>query len=206
MHLIGNSVSGERYRTTMVLLLYAPATKWGGAYSFTLVRTYVRLSHFLVLFLSPQLLLKYLMQGLETGNTVQTCIGHVHKGNRILIQIIIAELHPLVWLTYFGPYHTVVLFLSLHLLQQYLMQGFEACNTVQTYIEHMHKGNIVLIQDIIAELCLPEWDTYFDHITVWFSLYLRNSYSIWCRDLKLATHFRHAFGICIEETEFWSRS
>ena len=28
-------------------VFYAPATKWGGAYRFTLVRTYVRLSHLL---------------------------------------------------------------------------------------------------------------------------------------------------------------
>ena len=50
-------------------VFYAPAMKWGGAYSFTLVRTYVHTyvrRTFLVLFLSPQLLLKYLMQGLET--------------------------------------------------------------------------------------------------------------------------------------------
>ena len=34
-----------------------------------------------ILFVSPQLLLQYLMQGLETCYTVQTCIGHVHEGN-----------------------------------------------------------------------------------------------------------------------------
>ena len=34
--------------------LYASATKWGGAYSFTLVRIYVSLSHFIALFLFPQ--------------------------------------------------------------------------------------------------------------------------------------------------------
>ena len=30
----------------------------------------------------------------ESCNTVQTCIEYVHKGNIILIQIIIAELYP----------------------------------------------------------------------------------------------------------------
>ena len=34
--------------------LYASATKWGGAYSFTLIRIYVSLSHFIALFLSRQ--------------------------------------------------------------------------------------------------------------------------------------------------------
>ena len=42
-----------------------------------------------VLFVSPQLPLKYLMQGFETCYTVQTCIWYVHKRNRI------AELCPL---------------------------------------------------------------------------------------------------------------
>ena len=59
-------------------------------YSFTLVRIYVK-SHFAVLFLSLQLLLQYLMQGLDTCNTVKTCIGHVHKGNGIWILVIIAK-------------------------------------------------------------------------------------------------------------------
>ena len=47
------------------LSFICPATKWGGAYSFALVGTYVlssvHLSHFVVLFLSPKLLLQYLM-------------------------------------------------------------------------------------------------------------------------------------------------
>ena len=43
----------------------------------------------LVMFLSP-----YLMQGFETCNTVQTCVGHMYKGNRILIQVIIGKLSP----------------------------------------------------------------------------------------------------------------
>ena len=127
-------------------VFYVPATKWGGAYSFTLVRTYVHPSNILVLFLSPQLILKYLMQGLETWKTVQICIGHMHKGIKILIQVIIAELHPLEWLTYFGPYHTVVLFLSPQHLLKYLMQGLETWNTVRIGIGHMHKGNRILIR------------------------------------------------------------
>ena len=32
-----------------------------------------------------------------TWNTVQTCIGHVHKGNRILIQIIIVSVFALLF-------------------------------------------------------------------------------------------------------------
>ena len=67
------------------------------------------MSHFLELFLSLQLLLQYLMQGFEMCNTVQICIEHVHKGNRILIQAIIAELYPLERYAYFGPYYTLVL-------------------------------------------------------------------------------------------------
>ena len=47
-----------------------------------------------LLILTPQLLLQYLMQGSETCYTVQTCIGHAHKGSGILIQVIIAELYP----------------------------------------------------------------------------------------------------------------
>ena len=47
------------------------------------------------MFVSPQLLLQYLMQGFETCYTVQTCIGHGHEGNVTLIQVIIAELRPL---------------------------------------------------------------------------------------------------------------
>ena len=49
------------------------------------VRLSICLSHFVVLFLSPQLLLQYLTQGIETCNIAQTCIEHVHKGNRTLI-------------------------------------------------------------------------------------------------------------------------
>ena len=50
---------------------------------------------FVVVFSSPQFLLQYLMQGLKLQNilhVVQTYIEHVHKENRILIQVIIAEL------------------------------------------------------------------------------------------------------------------
>ena len=45
----------------------------------------------MIQFVSQQLLL-YLMQGFETCYTVQTCIWHMLKGNRILIQVKIAEL------------------------------------------------------------------------------------------------------------------
>ena len=48
-------------------------------------------------------------------------VMNVQKGNTILIQIIIAELCPLDWHTYFGPHHTVELLLSPHLLLLYLM-------------------------------------------------------------------------------------
>ena len=37
--------------------------------------------HFVVLFLSPQLLLQYLMQRFETCNTAQVCTEHEHNGN-----------------------------------------------------------------------------------------------------------------------------
>ena len=47
------------------------------------------------MFLSPKLLLQYVMQAFENSNIVQTCIEHVPRGNRILIQAIIAELCPL---------------------------------------------------------------------------------------------------------------
>ena len=35
------------------------------------------------------------MQAFENSNIVQTCIEHVPRGNRIMIQVIIAELCPL---------------------------------------------------------------------------------------------------------------
>ena len=35
------------------------------------------------------------MQGFETCNTVYICIEHVHKGNRCLIKVIIADSIPL---------------------------------------------------------------------------------------------------------------
>ena len=38
---------------------------------------YIYTSPFIILFLSPQLLLQYVMQGFETRNTVQKCIEHV---------------------------------------------------------------------------------------------------------------------------------
>ena len=48
-----------------------------------------------VLFLSPQLLLQYLMQGFETCYVVQTRIGHVHEGYRSLIPVSNGELFSL---------------------------------------------------------------------------------------------------------------
>ena len=59
------------------------------------VRLSFRPSSFVVVFSSPQLLLKYLMQGFETFNTAQTCIEHVHKGNRVLIQSLLQNYVPL---------------------------------------------------------------------------------------------------------------
>ena len=61
----------------------------------TSVRPSISPSHFVVVFLSLQLLLQNLMKGFETCNTVQICIERVHKRNRVLIQVIIAELCPL---------------------------------------------------------------------------------------------------------------
>ena len=39
--------------------------------------------HTVVLFMSPQLLLQYLMQRFKTCYTVQTCTGHVREGSEI---------------------------------------------------------------------------------------------------------------------------
>ena len=61
------------------------------------------------------------------------------------------------------PTHFVVLFLAL-LLVEYLMLGFETCNTFQTCIEHAHKGNNILLQLILKELCPLEGYAHFDHI------------------------------------------
>ena len=111
------------------------------------------------------------------------------------------------WMTsIFWPYNTVVLFVSPQLLLQYLMQGFESCNTVQPCIEHVHKGNRIWIRSCFAQLCTLEY-TYFDHITLYYGSWVRNSsYSIWCGNLKLATQFRHALSMCMKKIEFWSRS
>ena len=51
-----------------------PTTKWGGGH----IVLHITLCS---LFLTPQLLLQYLMQGFEACITVQTCTEHVHKGN-----------------------------------------------------------------------------------------------------------------------------
>lgn len=48
--------------------------------SVTLWCSHVRSSNFVVLFMSLQLLLQYLMLGCETCDTVQICIELVHKG------------------------------------------------------------------------------------------------------------------------------
>ena len=66
-------------------------------------------SHFVALLVSVLLLLQYLMQGFEIRNMVQICIEHRHKGNRISIPIIIAELCPLKWhLTIFCALYVAV--------------------------------------------------------------------------------------------------
>ena len=75
--------------------------KWGRAHSFAFVHAYVSMSHFVVLFMSGQLLLHYLMQEFETCNTVHSYIEHVYKGNRILVRVIIAALYPIKGHTYF---------------------------------------------------------------------------------------------------------
>ena len=61
------------------------------------VPTYENTSHYLGLFFLQQLLLQFLMQGFVTCTTVQICIGHVNKENRISILVTAAELCPLEW-------------------------------------------------------------------------------------------------------------
>ena len=39
--------------------------------------------------------MQYLIQGFETCKTVYICIEHVHKGNRSLVKVIIADSIPL---------------------------------------------------------------------------------------------------------------
>ena len=65
------------------------------------LKSYLHALCMAVLFLSPELLLKYSRQGFETCNTVKTCIKCVHKGHVILIQLSTAELYSLVRYTYF---------------------------------------------------------------------------------------------------------
>ena len=71
-----------------------PLPQSGEGHIFTLVHTYIFMSIILfstvLVFATPPL-----FQGFETCNANQICIGHVHKGNRILIQVIIAEFVPL---------------------------------------------------------------------------------------------------------------
>ena len=51
--------------------------------------------HTVVLFMSPQLLLQYLMQGFKTCHTVQTCTGHVHEGSEIWLRSLLQNYVPL---------------------------------------------------------------------------------------------------------------
>ena len=125
-----------------------------------------RTSHFVVLFLSQQLRLQYLMQGLENCNTVQTCSAHVHKRNRIFVQALLQNYVPLNYIHILIISHFVVLFVSLQHLLQYLMQGFETCNTAQTCTEHVQRGNRILIQVIFAELCPLEFPLKYVHILI----------------------------------------
>ena len=83
------------------------ATKWGGAQSFTLVRMYVRTSVSVILCSTCTVLVSATLPTvfdagtLKTYNIVQICIEHVHKGNRNLIQVIMAELCPILCHTNF---------------------------------------------------------------------------------------------------------
>ena len=51
--------------------------------------------HIVVLFMSPQLLLQYLLQGFKTCYTVQTCTGHVHEGSEIWLRSLLQNYVPL---------------------------------------------------------------------------------------------------------------
>ena len=55
--------------------------------------TYIFLPYYIVaLFLSPQLILQYLMQVLETfGTKFKLCIWHVHEGNGISIALFLSK-------------------------------------------------------------------------------------------------------------------
>ena len=77
-------------------IFYAPATRWGGAYSFTLVCTSVSPSIILcITVLVSATPPRVFYAGFETCTTLQTCIEHVYKGKRILIQLFFAEYCPL---------------------------------------------------------------------------------------------------------------
>ena len=97
----------------MVIFMPQPKSREGHIVLPLPLCMHVHPSHLAVL-LSPQLL-GYLMQGFETCNTAQTCIEHVHKGKRILTQVIIAELIRLV-LAELSPFN------NLHILAQYVVK------------------------------------------------------------------------------------
>ena len=81
------------------------------------------------------------------------------------------------------------------------MQGFETCNKVQTCIDHVFEGNGIFIQVILFKVPLNDIHiSFISHCgTVMPSQFLLQNY---CRDLKLATQFRHALNMCIRETEY----
>ena len=95
---------------------------------------YVSLSHFVVLFLFPQLLLQYLRQGFETFNTVPTCIEHVHKENGILCLSLLQNYVPFNN-SHFGMYVTLC---NTAIVSTTPPKVLDACNIAQTCIEHVH--------------------------------------------------------------------
>ena len=62
---------------------------------------------------------------------------------------------PLPVCLYVRTSHFVVLIVSPQLLQQYLMQGFEPCNTVQTFIEYVLKGNVIFLSKSLLQNGAP---------------------------------------------------
>ena len=56
------------------------------------IRTCARL--FVVLSVGPQLLVRYLIQGFETYNTVQTCIEHVQKETEFSFRALLQKYVP----------------------------------------------------------------------------------------------------------------
>ena len=79
------------------MYFYAPAAKLGGEYSFALVRTHVHTHlHTYVKLCSivriSAAALRVFDAGFETFNIAQAYIGHVHKGNGILIQSLLQNI------------------------------------------------------------------------------------------------------------------